>query len=111
MVRERILELMELHRSEGAEIFVIEAAILLESKYEVLCDQIWYIYCERSVRLQRLQESRNYSEELFVYICKQQMAEELFREKCQVTIDNSLDELHLQGQIDVCLQQLYNENV
>lgn len=106
LVREHILELMEMHRAEGMKLFVLEAAILLESNYETLCDQMWFIYCEEQVRIERLRSSRNYSEELFHHISGQQMTEAVFRDKCHVVIDNSKDEKHLLENIDKNLDNL-----
>lgn len=99
LVREKIQELMEEHEAVGMKLFVLEAAILLESNYEELCDEVWYIYCQEKIRMERLKASRNYTEELFQNIISKQMPEGSFRKKCSVVIDNSFDENHLQREI------------
>ncbi len=99
LVREKIRELMEQHETVGTKLFVLEAAILLESNYEELCDEVWYIYCQEQIRMERLKASRNYTEELFQNIISRQMPEDSFRKKCSVMIDNSFDEKHLHGEI------------
>lgn len=71
------------------EIVLVESALLQEDHYEEICDEIWYIYAEESVRRERLKLSRNLSEEKISSIIKLQADEETFRNYCQVMIDNS----------------------
>lgn len=68
---------------------VIEAALLLEDRYDLVCDQIWYVHADREVRIERLRVSRGYSVEKSSGIIKNQLPEEVFRARCQVVIDNS----------------------
>ena len=37
--------------------------MLLEEKYDEICDEMWYIYCEKEVRMERLSHDRGYSDE------------------------------------------------
>ena len=70
---------------------VIEAALLLEEHYDQICDEIWYVYTQESVRRQRLQESRGYSDEKITQMMKTQLPDAYFREHCQFVVDNSSD--------------------
>lgn len=81
----------EMKRSEeaGADIFVIESALLMEDHYEEICDRLWYIYADKSVRTTRLKESRELEDEKIENIMHSQADEEAFRSYCDVTIDNS----------------------
>ena len=80
-----------LERAKKAEIFVLEAALLLEDGYKQICDEMWYIYTDEMTRRYRLKESREYSDEKIDAIMASQLSEEVFRKECQILIDNSGD--------------------
>ncbi len=83
---------LEKEKRKGSVPFcVIEAALLLEDKYDLICDEIWYIHTDAAVRMARLAESRGYSEEKSRQIMKNQLSEEEYRAKCNFVIDNSSD--------------------
>ncbi len=90
-VKESILHQIQKRRSEGCSCFVLEAALLLEDGYNAICDELWYIYTEQSLRRQRLKDSRAYSDEKINGIMATQLPDEFFREQCEVIIDNSGD--------------------
>ena len=69
--------------------FVVEAALLLEDHYDVICDELWYIHTNEAVRAERLKKARGYDDEKIASICANQKSPEEFRSACQVTIDNS----------------------
>ena len=74
-----------------ASFLVIEAALLIEDGYRRICDEIWYIYTEESVRRKRLRETRNYSEEKIDSVFQNQLSDEEFKKACDRVIDNSGD--------------------
>ena len=80
--------------------FVVEAALLLEDHYDVICDEVWYIHTDENVRAERLKESRGYDDEKIASICANQKSPEEFRCACQVMIDNSGNLADTQKQID-----------
>ena len=84
------------HRTEY---FVVEAALLIEDHYDVICDEMWYIHTDASVRAERLKETRGYDDEKIASICANQKSPEEFRSACQVVIDNSGDLAGTQKQI------------
>lgn len=90
-VKSAILEFIRTEAEKGTEIFVLEAALLLEAEYQNVCDELWYIYADEKVRRQRLKEHRQYSDEKIDAIMRNQLSEVSFREQCQVVIDNSGD--------------------
>lgn len=104
-VRERVMELVEYHNKQGTKLFVIEAAILLETNYQDICDEVWYIYCEQNKRIERLKTSRNYTKDTFARINENQLADDVFRARCNRIIDNSYDETHLKQCIDDKLKE------
>ncbi|MCC8136845.1 MAG: dephospho-CoA kinase [Clostridiales bacterium] len=88
---------------------VIEAALLLEDHYEEICDEIWYIYADESIREERLVKSRDYSHEKVRQIMGNQLKEDEFRRRCQVVIDNSgRNPCEAYAQIDRALDGLWD---
>ncbi len=85
------------HRTE---VFVIEAALLLEDHYDVICDELWYIDTDADIRAKRLRETRGYDEEKISGIMANQKSPEEFRSACQAVIDNSGDLAKTYEQID-----------
>lgn len=69
--------------------FFLEAALLIEEKYDEICDELWYIYTSEQIRRQRLKESREYSDEKINAIMASQLSEEMFRKACKVVIENN----------------------
>ena len=90
-VKEYIVDWIKSEKEKGTELFVVEAALLLEDNYDKICDEIWYIFAKESVRRDRLKESRNYSDEKIDSMMDKQSPESFFREHCQIVIDNSGD--------------------
>lgn len=88
-VKARICEIIEVERLKDTPLFVIEAALLLEEHYDDVCDEVWFIYADASVRKQRLKDGRSYTDEKTESIMKRQLSDEVFRERCDVVIDNS----------------------
>ena len=99
-------EIQKTDREGAPSLLVIEAALLLEDHYDLLCDEIWYIYTSKRVRMKRLQESRGYSVERIRKMMKSQKPDGFFREHCQFTVDNSSDNMqNTYGQIDEGLKR------
>lgn len=88
-VKEYIKNQIEQEKLKGSELFVIEAALLLEDHYDEICDEIWYIFAKEEVRRERLKESRSYTDEKIDSMIASQKSENYFREHCKLTIDNS----------------------
>ena len=90
-VKRRTLELIQAHRS--APLIVIEAALLLEDHYDEICDEIWFVYAEESVRRERLKKSRGYTDEKITRMFSSQRPDESYRASCDLTIDNSSENI------------------
>ena len=88
-VKEYIVELIEQEKKNDTIYFIIEAALLLEEHYNLICDELWYIYCDEKVRRERLKVNRNYTDEKIDSIMASQLPKEIFRKECQIMIDNS----------------------
>ncbi len=100
-VREYIEKEIDSERALGRiDYFFIEAALLIEERYDLICDELWYIYADREVRRQRLINERGYSGQKADAIMASQLKEEEFRMHCQVVIDNSASLSDAYAQID-----------
>ena len=71
--------------------FFLEAALLIEAGYLQYLDELWYIYCSKKVRTERLKKSRQYSEEKILQIMDRQLSEEEYKQHANVIFDNSDD--------------------
>ncbi|MDE7433388.1 MAG: dephospho-CoA kinase [Lachnospiraceae bacterium] len=69
--------------------FVIEAALLIESGCDKICDRVWYIYADRPVRIERLIKNRGMSEKQINAVMKNQLEKEEFIKNTDYVIDNS----------------------
>lgn len=93
LVKSHIMEEVARIRCGGEyEYCFVEAALLIEEHYEVICDELWYIYADEETRRKRLKESRGYTDEKIGGILASQLTDEEFRKHCQRVIDNSADE-------------------
>lgn len=89
-VKDFLMERLAAAREAGeAELFFVEAALLIEGGYLGLVDEMWYIYADEAVRRERLRRTRGYSEERISRIMSSQLTEERFRESCDFVVDNS----------------------
>lgn len=84
-----IEEIARITCSESYDFIFVEAALLIEDHYDIICDELWYIYADEAVRRRRLIESRGYSDEKINKIFKSQLSDEEFRKHCSRVIDNS----------------------
>ncbi len=88
-VKEYIKNQITIEKENDSDLFIIEAALLLEDNYDEICDEIWYIFAREEVRRERLKTSRNYTDEKIDSMIAAQQSENYFRDHCQLTIDNS----------------------
>ena len=86
------------------KLFVIEAALLIEDGYAEICDEIWYVYAEESVRVKRLMESRGYSLDKCRAVMQNQSEEAYYRKNTSDRIDNSLTFAETEKQVDALLK-------
>ncbi|MBQ8231148.1 MAG: dephospho-CoA kinase [Lachnospiraceae bacterium] len=79
----------EAGQNPEVELFFIEAALLIETGYKEIVDEMWYIYADEKVRRNRLEANRGYTPQKITQIMDKQLSEEAFREACDFVIDNS----------------------
>ena len=89
-VRQYIENAIHAERQKGqCRYFIIEAAILLETGYQGICDEIWVVITKEELRRARLKESRGYSDEKIGQIMTKQLSDQEFRKYADVVLDNS----------------------
>lgn len=91
-VKKYILEQIRYEQERGAvDFFFIEAALLIEERYDLIADEMWYIHADAKVREKRLVQDRHYSVEKAAAIMRGQLSEAQFRKHCSVVIQNNGD--------------------
>lgn len=88
----------ELINSTDRPLIVLESALLSE-KPDDICDELWYLYTSRAVRIKRLMESRGYSREKAEMIMSSQPSEQQFKELADHIILNDGTVAELESQI------------
>ncbi len=108
IVKQNILNLIDIEKQNNKSSFVfIEAALLLENKYDLICDEIWYVYASEEERIYRLTKDREYSLEKIHGIFENQMQASEFRKYSNFIIDTSIDLEYTQQQLENKLDE-YN---
>ena len=99
-VKQYILKSLEEQKRKGRKLSIVEAALFLEEHYQDFCDEVWYIYTDEEVRIQRLMESRGYTREKSLGIIGNQASEAYFRVHTDYVIENNGDLEKTWKQID-----------
>lgn len=99
-----IQEIEASKKNQACELFVFEAALLIEEHYDEILDELWYVYADKEVRAERLRKNRNYSDEKIQNIMKSQLSEEEFRRHCKFEINNNREKDLVYKQIDNYLE-------
>ena len=64
--------------SKAVPYCIIETALMIESGYDFLCDEVWYVHSSQETRRQRLKKHRGYTDEKIDAIFDSQSKEEDF---------------------------------
>lgn len=104
VVKAIVDDMDESKKSGCFDFFFVEAALLIETGFDKICDELWYIYTNENVRRDRLKASRGYSDEKINGIIASQLPEETFRKYCKVVIDNSGNLTDSKKQVDEILE-------
>ena len=95
-VKEEIQKKIAREERKSTNLMLIEGALLIEDHYEEICDELWYVYVEDSIRRKRLKYARGYEDCKVDQIFEAQLPKDLFMRHCDRVIDNS-------GQFEDCL--------
>jgi len=96
-------EIQIIRESGTVPYLVVETALMIESGYDFICDEVWYVHTPEEVRRSRLIKDRSYSDEKINAIFESQSKPEAFRAKFPKTIENSGDIEMLENQVDKLL--------
>ena len=89
-------------------IIAVESALLLEAGMEQDFDSFWYVWADPGIRVKRLMEGRDYTEDRARAVMASQKADSYYRDRCQVVIDNSAGREKTAAQVDSDIQALRN---
>lgn len=90
-IMKAILEEIEIVKNLFYDYIFIESAILFESGLDKLCDEIWFVYSEEEIRIERIMRNRNYTRQMCEELIKKQLSEDEFKEKSTHIIYNNND--------------------
>ncbi len=94
-MREMMKARIEEYRQQGADVVVIEAAVLIEGNWTPLVDEVWVTVAPESAVLQRLKKQRGLAEEQTLARIRSQLSQEERLKHADVVINNdgNLDEV------------------
>lgn len=88
---------------EDIPYLIIETALMIESGYDYVCDEVWYVYASEERRREWLKASRSYTDEKIDAIFGNQSKEVAFRRKYPKVIENIGDVDLLEQQVQTLL--------
>lgn len=109
VIKEELFLRVAALKEKGTRLAVIEAALLIEEHYNEICDELWYIYADKTTRCCRLKTSRGYDDKRIEETMKRQLTDQTFRKYADLVIDNSGEFSHTQSQIDDRLKSLFSK--
>ena len=88
-VKKEIKERIRMWQAEP--LVVVETALMFESGCDAYCDEVWGIFTDPEIRIDRLLKSRGYSREKSLSIMQKQMSYEELKQKCSHVLFNDED--------------------
>ena len=89
-VKEVILKRIdESKRKNDCDLFLLEAALLIECGYNDILDEMWFVYADPKIRAERLRSSRGYTDDKIRSIMDSQLSDEEYIRGSDFVIDNS----------------------
>ena len=105
-VEEEIRKKIGKEERKNTNLFIIESALLIETHYDQICDEVWYVYVEASIRKKRLVYARGYDAKKVDDIIAAQLPKDEFMKHCDRVIDNSNTFEETQAQLDEIMADL-----
>lgn len=87
----------------NAPYIVVETALMIESGYDYICDEVWYVFTPEEERRRRLKQDRQLTDERIDTIFQSQSKEADFRWKFSTVIENTGDLAVLEEQVEKIL--------
>ena len=102
-----VAERIEEQKARGTGVMVVEAAVLLEAKWDSLTDEVWVTVSPELSMIERLAESRGLTEEQARDRINSQMSAEERIKRADVVIHNDSGQDELKAQIE----EIWNSRV
>ena len=88
-VQEEVEKLAAKEKKKNTNLFIIESALLIETNYDKMCDEVWCVHVDAATRKKRLVYTRGYDPRKVDEIIAAQLPKEEFMKHCDRVIDNS----------------------
>ena len=98
-------EIQVIRDKKTAPYLVVETALMIESGYDFICDEVWYVHTPEEERRNRLKKERNYSDEKINSIFESQSKADAFRKRFLKVIENVGDKGKLEQQVEQLLKE------
>lgn len=105
-VKEEVVHKIASEKKRSTNLFILEAALLIEDHYDEVCDELWYVYVKKDIRKNRLVYSRGYQPEKIDEIMASQLSKEEFFKSCDRVIDNNDVFAETMLQLDAIVREL-----
>lgn len=104
----KIYELVcqSLEKNRDRDLVVIDAALLLEAKFDSLADKVVLVYCNEKVQLDRLMKRDSISSEDALKRIRSQMSQEDKKKMADYLIDNSGDLEGLENEVEKLIKEI-----
>lgn len=93
-------DIEEEQKSQRFSYYVIESAILFQTRLDSMCTEVWYVDAKEEIRRDRLKKNRGYSDEKVDAIMRQQRENEQWKLHCDRMIENNRDETSILEQLE-----------
>ncbi len=95
-----VKRVIEQHREQkDVPYVIIETALMIESGYDAVCDEVWYVYAPEERRREWLKKTRYFTDQKINSIMSNQSKEEDFRSRFKISIENVGEIADLEEQI------------
>ena len=93
-------EVKQIRSQDAGAIIVLEAAVLLEAKWQDLCDEVWVVVTPVKVAVDRLKERNNLAEDAAMARINAQMSNKERAAEADVKIENASTEDELRARVE-----------
>ncbi|MBX3025732.1 dephospho-CoA kinase [bacterium] len=100
LIRDAVAQRVAAARASGAAPVVVEAALLIEARWDTLVDEVWLVVARREVIVERLADQRGMDPAAVAARMRAQLSDEERRAHAVVVIDNSGSREQLREQIE-----------
>lgn len=102
-VMKEVADIIKEKSRENYAYACIETALPQEANLKDICDRIWFVHTPIDLRIRRLKESRNYSDEKIKKIMNKQLSDEEYKNYASDVIINAGTKDELRNQINELL--------